>query len=152
MRRDKIAGVWPLQAANDNQTADIRKFEEIGTHPAANHLAIAESLSLHQGIGGKRKEARFNYLRDRWARRLVEHPRIRLHTSLKPGMANSLGNVQIEGTTPGELTSRLWKDYKIVVTPINHEQFQGIRVSPGIYSTLPEVDRFSAAMEAIASG
>ncbi|MHC5063047.1 MAG: aminotransferase class V-fold PLP-dependent enzyme [Planctomycetota bacterium] len=151
VRRDKIAGVWPLTAANDNQTADIRKFEEIGTHPAANHLAIAESLSLHQGIGGARKQARFNYLRDRWARRLMQHDRIRLHTSLKPGMANSLGNVQIEGMEPGELTSHLWKEHKIVVTPIRHAQFQGIRVSPGIYSTLSEVDRFCDAMEAAAS-
>jgi selenocysteine lyase/cysteine desulfurase len=30
---------------------------------------------------------------------------------------------------------------------INHAQFQGLRVSPSVYSTLEEVDRFVEAME-----
>ena len=50
---------------------DIRKFEEIGTHPAANHNAIAEALAFHEGIGIERKAARLRYLRDRWATRLA---------------------------------------------------------------------------------
>src|SRR5438105_6274092 len=58
IKRDKIAKIWPLFAAEDKQTGDIRKFEEIGTHSAAPKLAIGESLLFHNGIGGKRKEAR----------------------------------------------------------------------------------------------
>ncbi len=37
---------------------DIRKFEEIGTAPAATRAAIAEALTFHQAIGGERKAAR----------------------------------------------------------------------------------------------
>ncbi|MEE8278717.1 MAG: aminotransferase class V-fold PLP-dependent enzyme, partial [Thermoanaerobaculia bacterium] len=70
VRREKIPGLWPLMAAPDAMDDDIRKFEEIGTHPAANTLAIAEALTFHQGLGPSRKEARMIYLRDRWARRL----------------------------------------------------------------------------------
>ena len=33
-------------AGAGTQDADIRKFEEIGTHPAANHNAIAEALTF----------------------------------------------------------------------------------------------------------
>src|SRR4029079_460727 len=51
---------------------DIRKFEEIGTHPAANHNAIAEALSFHEGMGIERKSARLRYLRNRWANRLTK--------------------------------------------------------------------------------
>jgi selenocysteine lyase/cysteine desulfurase len=36
VRRDKIADLWPLMAAGEKMTGDIRKYEEIGTHPAAN--------------------------------------------------------------------------------------------------------------------
>src|ERR1051326_1269849 len=35
VRRDKIKDLWPLMAAEEKQDSDIRKFEEIGTHPAA---------------------------------------------------------------------------------------------------------------------
>ncbi|MFQ5536888.1 MAG: aminotransferase class V-fold PLP-dependent enzyme, partial [Gemmatimonadota bacterium] len=44
VRREKIKDVWPLMAAPERMDSDIRKFEEIGTHPAANYLAIGEAL------------------------------------------------------------------------------------------------------------
>ncbi len=147
VRRDKVRDLWPLMAAPQGMDDDIRKFEEIGTHPAANYLAIAEALTFHQGIGGKRKEARMTYLRDYWAKRLLEHDRVRLHTSLKPGMACGIANVEIDGIDPGALTNWLWSEHKIIVTPIGHDEFRGIRVSPSVYTMLKELDRFGDAME-----
>ncbi|HSG81278.1 MAG TPA: aminotransferase class V-fold PLP-dependent enzyme [Gemmatimonadota bacterium] len=146
VRREKIKDVWPLMAATEAQDDDIRKFEEIGTHPAANYLAIGEALTFHQGIGGARKEARMVYLRDYWARSLLEHERVRLHTSLKPGFACGLANVEIIDVDPGQLASWLWSQHKIIVTPINHAEFRGIRVTPSVYTTLEELDRFIEAM------
>jgi selenocysteine lyase/cysteine desulfurase len=151
VRRDAIADIWPLMAATEALEDDIRKFEEIGTHPAANYLAIAEALTFHQGIGGARKEARLVYLRDYWAKQLLEHDRVRLHTSLKPGLACGIANVEIIDVDPAELTSWLWREHKIIVTPINHAEFRGIRVSPSVYTTLPELDRFVEAMSQAAT-
>ncbi len=147
VRKDRIADIWPLMAASEGMDDDIRKFEEIGTHPAAPYLAIAEALTFHQGIGGKRKEARLVFLRDYWADPLLEHDRVRLHTSLKPGFACGIANVEIEEVDPGELTSWLFREHRIIVTPIKHNEFQGIRVSPSVYTTLEELDRFVAAMD-----
>src|SRR6476660_4975296 len=62
VKRDKIEKIWPLMAAESKQATDIRKFEEIGTHSAAPRLAIGEAMLFHNGIGGKRKEARLRYL------------------------------------------------------------------------------------------
>lgn len=149
VRREKIAGLWPMMAAPETMDDDIRKYEEIGTHPAANYLAIADALTFHQGIGAANKEARLRYLRDRWARRLLKHDRVRLHTSLKPQFACGLATVQVEGVDPGELTDYLWKNYRIIVTPIKHPEFEGIRVTPHVYTTLDEIDRFSDIMELV---
>ena len=85
MRRDKIRGLWPLTAAGADMVDDIRKFEEVGTHPEANAPAIGEALTFHEAIGGARKEARLIYLRDTWAKRLLATKRVRLSTSLRPG-------------------------------------------------------------------
>src|SRR2546426_771913 len=74
VRKERIAGIWPMMAAPPEMNHDIRKFEEIGNHPAANHNAIAEALTFHQGIGAERKAARLRYLRDRWAKRLEHVP------------------------------------------------------------------------------
>ncbi len=147
VRREKISDLWPLMAAAEAQDADIRKYEEIGTHPAANYLAIAEALTFHQGIGPKRKEARMIFLRDYWANRLLAHDRVRLHTSLKPGFACGIATVQIEGVESGELNNWLWNEHRILTTAIKHAEFEGLRISPSVYTTRPELDRLCDAME-----
>lgn len=147
VRKDKIADLWPMMAAPEKMDTDIRKFEEIGTHPAANYLAIAEALAFHNGIGGARKEARLRYLRDYWAERLLVHDRVRLHTSLKPEFSCCIATVQIEGVDTKKLAAHLWDNHRIIVVPILHEQFEGLRVTPNLYTTLTELDRFVAAME-----
>jgi selenocysteine lyase/cysteine desulfurase len=149
VRRGKIRDTWPLMAAPDTMDEDIRKFEEIGTHPAANYLAIGEALTFHEGIGGARKEARLIHLRDYWARPLLEHDRVRLHTSLEPGLACGIATVEIDGIEPNSLVEHLWAEHKIIATPINHPEFRGVRISPSVYTTLPELDRFVDAVERV---
>lgn len=149
VRKDKIAKLWPLQAPQECEMDDIRKFEEIGTHPAANYLAIGDALTFHQGISSKYKEARLIYLRDRWAKRLLKNDRVQLHTSLKKGKACGIATVQVEGLDTGKLAGHLWNKYKIIVVGIKHEEFEGLRVTPHVYTTLEEIDRFSDAMETI---
>ncbi len=150
VRRDRIADLWPLMAADEELDADIRKFEQIGTHPAANTLAVAEALSFHQSIGDERKAARLRYMRDLWALRLTAYnDRIRLHTSLRPGLSCGIATMQIDGVDSKALSRHLLKRHGIVVTPILHDQFEGIRVSPSVYTTPAEIDRFCMAIEAV---
>ena len=107
------------------------------------------ALTFHEGLGGDRKEARLIFLRDRWARRLFEHHRISLHTSLEPGFSCGIATVQIEGVDSMELADHLWNKHRILVVGIKHPEFEGIRVSPSVYTTEEEIDRFSGAMEAV---
>ncbi|MEC8703756.1 MAG: aminotransferase class V-fold PLP-dependent enzyme [Candidatus Neomarinimicrobiota bacterium] len=149
VRKNKIANLWPLQAPAECSMEDIRKFEEIGTHPAANYLAIGDALTFHQGIGTKNIEQRLIYLRDRWAKRLLKNDRIKLHTSLKPGKGCAIATVQIEGIDTSDVSKHLWDKYKIFVVAIKHPEFEGCRITPHIYTTTEEIDRFSDAMEHI---
>jgi selenocysteine lyase/cysteine desulfurase len=150
VRRDKIKNVWPLMAAPDEMNEDIRKFEEIGTHPAANEVATGEALTFHHAIGPDRNEARLRYLKDYWAKRLLEIPNIRLHTSLEPEASCAIATVEIVGVDTEALDKYLWDKHQIIVAPILREDFQGLRVTPGHYSTLRELDYFCEVMEHIA--
>jgi selenocysteine lyase/cysteine desulfurase len=147
VKKEKIKRLWPMMAATESMEANIRKFEEIGTHPAANYLAIADALTFNEGIGMKRKEARLRYLRDYWVKKLQSFEEIQLHTSLKTQFSCGIANVQIRGIESGALTQYLWKNYRIIVTTIKHPEFEGIRVSPNLFTTLEELDRFISAMK-----
>jgi selenocysteine lyase/cysteine desulfurase len=151
VRRENIESLWPLTPAAENRKTNIRKFEEIGTHPAANHNAIAEAMSFHEGIGIERKSARLRYLRNRWANKLGQNPRIKLHTNLDPKQSCAIGCVQVTGVPTGKVVGRLWERWRIIATPIVHAEYEGVRVTPNVYTTLEEVDTFAAAMEEIAA-
>lgn len=150
VRRDKIADVWPLMAAPETQDSNIRKFEAIGTHPEAPYLCIGEALTFHEGLGAARKAARLVYLRDYWANALLQHDNVRLNTSQKEGFACGIANVEVLGVEPNALRDYLWDAHRIITVSINHAEFQGLRISPSVYTTLPELDRFVDVMSHVA--
>ena len=150
VKRDKIEKLWPLMAAETKQNNDIRKFEEVGTHSAAPRLAIGEAMLFHHGMGGKRKEARLRYLSRYWMNRLKDVPKIRFNTSFDPAQSCAIANVEIVGVDPVAIGSYLFTKHRVFTTPIVHEEFKGIRITPNVYTTLNELNRFCDLMETIA--
>jgi len=147
VRKSKQRQLWPLMAAPAEMNENVRKYEEIGTHPAANHNAISVALSFHQAIGAERKVARLRYLRDRWARPLMaESDRVKMLTPIDSDNSAGIGLVHVDGIDPGKLGGWLMDRYKIVSTPIVHPEFNGLRVTPNVYTTPAEVDTFTQAM------
>ena len=147
VRKKKIREVWPMMAAPVDMSRNIRKFEEIGTHPVANYLAISEALSFHNLIGIARKEARLRYLTHYWAKRLLENPRVTLNTSLKPEFSCALANFRVDGISSKLLVEHLWSKHRILVNRVKHPDCRGIRVAPAVYTTVQELDFFCEAVE-----
>jgi isopenicillin-N epimerase len=143
VRRDKIKSIWPMYAQGAGQEADIRKYEEIGTHPVAIHNAVAVSLAFHRSIGADRKIARLRLLRDRWAKRLMaESDRVHLLTAIGPTTNGAIATFNIDGVDMGKLNGWLWANHKISTAGLNHSEFQGMRITPNVYTSLDEIDKF----------
>ncbi len=150
VRRNKQKSIWPLMAAPPAMDENIRKYEEIGTHPAANHNAIAAAIAFHRGIGADRKAARLRFLRDRWALRLAAaDPRVKILTPLNDTESCGIALVHVDGIDTEKLQAYLWDKHRIMTTPIVHAEFNGLRITPSVYTTLDELDTFSARMEQV---
>lgn len=147
VRKDRIKHVWPLMASEDRLRSDIRKFEEIGTHSSATRLSIGEALLFHEAVGAKRKEERLRYLTSHWMTRLQNTTGITLNTSLDPEQFCAIGNFSIEGGDVIKITDYLMAKHKIIATPIVHDEFTGIRVTPNIFTGLRDLDRFCHVIE-----
>ncbi len=144
VRRDKIKPLWPLMAGGVEQEDNIRKYEEIGTHPAANHNAVAVAIAFNRGIGMERKIARLRYLRDRWAKQLLAaSPRVKMLTAIGPNMNGAIGVFGVDGMDMGKLGGWLLSKHNIVTTPLINDEFQGMRITPSIYTTVDEIDLFA---------
>ena len=150
VRKNKIEKIWPMMAAPETLNANIRKFEEIGTHPASQRNSITEAVTFHESIGAERKEARFRYLRKRWSNRLRELPGVKLLTSDDPEQSCGIGLLSVAGFNAGELSTHLLDKHRIFTVAIDKEgEFSGLRITPNVYTTLEEIDDFSRVMEKI---
>ena len=150
VRKEKIPKVWALMASEDKNKNDIRKFEEIGTHSAAMRLAIGEAVLYHNAIGAKRKEERLRFLARHWMNNLKSIPKVGFNTSFDPLQSCAIANFKVEGVDPVQLGGYLMSKHKIFTTPIVHEEFTGIRITPNVYTTLWELDRFSNVVADVA--
>ena len=145
-----IAGLWPLLPSEKPQSSDIRKFEVIGTRSFAAEQAISQAIDFHNAIGAKRKEERLRYLKNYWCEKLMKHPRIKLNVSLKPEYSCALGSVSVDGIEPEVVSSRLLGEHQIHTVAIKWENISGLRVTPHVYTSTQDLDRFVEAMLKIA--
>lgn len=143
VRKSRIANTWALMASSEKQDNDIRKFEEIGTHPAANHNAISEALIFNENIGVDRKAARLRYLRNRWADRLAENSKVKILHSPDPAQSCGIGFLSFQGVDAQMIHDALWTKYRIATALMAHPEYTGLRVTPHIYTTVRDVDFFS---------
>ncbi|MBA7547427.1 hypothetical protein ES705_39849 [subsurface metagenome] len=70
-------------------------------------------------------------------------------TSFKPEYACGLGNFAIEGIDPADIQTALLNKYKIYTIVIDWENIHGIRVTPNLYTTTRDLDKFVNAVKTI---
>jgi len=147
--KDRIPKLWPLTPPWTDTPNDIRRFEDVGTRSPANRVAIAEAITFNEGIGIERKAARLRYLKDRWASRLKQYPKVKFYTSLDPAESCGLATFGIEGIDMGKLTEYLLDKHGIVVSHITHPDklVDGIRVVVNVSLSVKEIDYFAEVVE-----
>ena len=151
VKKQKIGRLWPLLCNDKPESDDIRKFETLGTRSFAIEQAIGEAINFHNAIGPARKQQRIHYLKNYWASAVKNNPNITLHTSLKPEYSCAICGVSVRGMTPTELDSALFTKYKIHTVGIVWENISCVRITPHVYTRLPDLDKLVRAIGEIAA-
>jgi selenocysteine lyase/cysteine desulfurase len=151
IRKEHIEKTWPLFSTDKPQSADIRKFEALGTRSFAPEQAIGQAIDFHNAIGGKRKEERLHYLKKYWCEAISKNPRVKIHVSMKPEYSCALGTFSIDGMKPGEISETLMNKYQIHTVGIVWENVSAVRVTPHVYTTTRDLDRFIDTVGKIAA-
>ncbi len=146
VKREKIRGLYPLLAAPDPASDDIRKFEHLGTRSFAIEQGIGQAVDFHHMIGSERKQKRLQYLKNYWAEQVVELPGVEVRTSLHPEFACAIALLAVEGKEPGEVAEYLFREHKIHTVPINWENIHGVRITPNVYTTTRDLDKLVRAV------
>lgn len=150
IKKEKIEKIWPLVCNDKPRSADIRKFETLGTRSFPIEQGIGEAVNFQNAIGNKRKEERIRYLKNYWAERVSVIPKVKINTSFKPQYSCSICGVSIDGMTPGELDSSLFNTYKIHTVGIVWENISCVRITPHVYTRIEDLNKLVRAIDEIA--
>jgi selenocysteine lyase/cysteine desulfurase len=150
IKKEKIQNIWPLFGNDNPQSADIRKFESIGTRSFAIEQAIRNAIEFQLLIGSERKEKRLHFLKNYWTEKVKDMPKVKFYTSLKQEYSCALCTMGIEGMKPNDLENELFNNYKIHTTTVDFEAVHGVRITPHVYTSLRDLDLLVKAIKEIA--
>ena len=105
------------------------------------------AMCINQNIGIDRKAARLRYLRDRWAHRLSQNPKVKTLHSEDPAQSCGIGFLSFNGVNAQKISEALLSKYAIVTAHSPHEEYDGLRITPHIYSTIGDIDYFAESVE-----
>jgi selenocysteine lyase/cysteine desulfurase len=151
VKEDHIEKIWPLTCNSTPRSADIRKFETLGTRSFPLEQGIGEAINFHEGIGSQRKQQRIFYLKNYWATRVQSIPKVKLHTSLKPEYSCAICGVSIDGMTPQQVAGGLFEKYKIHTVGIVWENISCVRITPHVYTRTADLDLLVKAIGELAA-
>ncbi|MGA8539839.1 MAG: aminotransferase class V-fold PLP-dependent enzyme [Terriglobales bacterium] len=146
IRRDHVERLWALMGSSPQLKNNIRKFDNLGPGTMPIHLrnAIPEAISFNESLTVTRKAERLRYLRRRWMTRLNKVPGVKLLNSDDP--SQSCGTAAfIPGTWDVQhFVQVLQRQHQIQVRARGVAgEFTAVRVSPNVFTTAAEIDRFS---------
>jgi isopenicillin-N epimerase len=149
VRKSRIASTWSMMASGETQKNDIRKFEEIGTHPAANFNAISEALIFNREYRhrpqGRAAPLPARPLGPPAGARIPSAASCTVPTRRSPAASVSWPSTR---STPARVASALVSKYAIYTAVMNHEEYTGLRITPNIYTPVHDIDFFAEAVEA----
>ena len=152
VKKGNAERLWPLYGDTAYDDDNIMKLEHLGTRPCSDQNGIIPAVDFNLEIGKKEKSERLKFLQMRWASELKDNKNIILNTPLGEGQSYGIANVGVKNLHPSELADKLFDDHNIFTVPIDDDRgIRGVRVSPNLYSTVEDIDKFIEAMLRIAA-
>ena len=151
VNRNNTHKIWPLLANGNTNKNDIKRLNHIGTHPVHTDLAISNSIDYTNWIGMKKKEKRMRYLQRYWSDKLRSIENVIVNTPEDLNRSCGIGNVGLSNMSPSAMSKVLFEKYKIFTVAIDYANVKGCRISPNIFTTTYELDKFVIAVKEMAN-
>ncbi|HRV84017.1 MAG TPA: aminotransferase class V-fold PLP-dependent enzyme [Saprospiraceae bacterium] len=151
VKKEKIAGLWPIYGDYGPDENNIARLNHTGTHPCHSDLAIQDAIEYYQMIGPQRKEARMRHLQNYWTSQVRDLPNVVVNTPADPVRSCGIANVGVSTMTPHEMADTLLKKYRIWTVAIDGQGVKGCRICPNVYTSKAELDVFVNAIKEMAS-
>jgi len=152
VKKEKTAAMSALfgdvAAAEDS----ISKLAHFGTTPFAVIMTIPDSLSFHRMLGIDKISARLHYLKSTWLNALKDHPNVELVTPAEAELSCAIASFRIVNKTSVEVSDHLFKQHNIFTVSRTLGTQGCVRVTPSLYNSVEDINKFVEAVKSFAGG
>jgi selenocysteine lyase/cysteine desulfurase len=141
--RENVHPMWVTWGQRrDGWTGTGRIFEDYGTRNHAEVLTLGDAIEFQARMEPGEREARLRELWEYTRRRAMEHPRTDWRSPHSWEMGGSLYAVEIRDKNIAEVSQWMFEEHGIVFRPFRSQGLNTARISPNIFTTEEEIERF----------
>ncbi|MFZ3004679.1 MAG: aminotransferase class V-fold PLP-dependent enzyme, partial [Phenylobacterium sp.] len=153
IRKSRLADIDIAYGHHGLGADDINARAPSGTVNFAALLTIPTAVDFHFAVGAAAKEAHLRGLRDRWVKAVADVPNVEICVPDDPARYCAITSFRLKGMTTSaaaqRVQKRLFEAHRVhTVWRTGVEKGPVIRVTPGLYTTGPDVDALAAALRA----
>lgn len=152
MKPEHTTKVWPLIPSGPKATG-LERYEWIGTSATYIEPAALPAIALHRSLGAARKLARLRHLSEHLRMRVsAAFPSARFYT-VDTAMSAGLNTFELPGVDMNVVQKQLRERHSILSQAMTDNprapEIRGLRVSPNVYTSPAELDRFVIALSSV---
>ncbi len=148
IKKERIKEMKPLFGDVTATENSINKLAHFGTTPFAVVMTIPDSLAFHRIMGIEKISKRLHYLKTTWVNAVKDHPDVEVVTPVN--LSAAIASFRIKNKTAAEVADYLFKEHKIFTVARQLGKQGCVRVTPGIYNSLDEVQKLADAIKLFA--
>jgi len=148
IKKERIKEMKPLfgdVAASENS---MNKLAHFGTTPFAVIMTIPDSLAFHRMLGIEKISQRLHYLKSIWVNAVKDHPNVEVVTPVN--LSGAIASFRVKNKTSAEVADFLFKEHKIFTVARQLDKQGCVRVTPGIYNNVDDVQKLTEAIKLFA--
>jgi selenocysteine lyase/cysteine desulfurase len=157
IRKGRLDAIDVDMEDDEYPAADIRSRLHTGSVNWATILTVPAALALHQSVGPARKAQRLRHLRDYWVRQARQIAGVQVIPPDLPGSYAAITSFRLNGVTDragNQAIVRRLRDEYGILTVWRDGAAAGdcVRVTPALFTTEDQLDRFVEALRDIVRG
>lgn len=147
VKKGKSAQIRPLLAPYELDQKTLLNLNHTGTHAVSTDLSVIDAITFHNKIGSQRKDERLRYIQRYWSDQVRGLPGINVNTPKEPHRSCAIANVGLDALSPAAIAKTLMDKYQIYTVSIDGAGVKGCRISPNVYTSEAEMDKFVFALK-----
>lgn len=126
----------------------VRIFEDYGTRNLAEVLALGNAIEFQQQLGIEKTAKRRMQLRKYFQEAVEQSSSVSWHSSKPEDLGASLFSIKTKNRDSKTVFQSMFPEHGFVFRAFTLENWNTMRISPNVFNTIEEIDRFLKLLEA----